>query len=344
MPTVQDLSAQLVGEIPGLPMLFARNYVNQAIDEVSRDKLWSWNVNEGIIIAPQIITTGSVTVTNFSPTITFDATAMVALNAVALANPPLTERQFRVGGGPLYNIVAYDTGTGEATLDRIYLANTAASQEYQIYKCYYGPPSMDGVTPTTDFLRYLTINDPINGYVISGKRLSMTRETLNRRDPMRGSQGQPYYTATYRPTPNQMAADGSIPRGLNQGIMQYEWWPHPVFGQAYIVQYERQNLSLGFSDYLPNQCPPNLIRYKAQEFAIRWAQQNAGRIPELKGVNWPLLLVEVEKKYNFVLVGAKRNDNEILTEILRPGTAGIMDFFGPVDSNWAQSHGVAGWY
>lgn len=76
---------------------------------------------------------------------------------------------------------------------------------------------------------------------------------------------------------------------------------------------------------------------------MRWAQQNAGRIPELKGVNWPLLLLEVEKRYNFELVGAKRNDQEILTDILRPGTAGIMDFFGPIDSNWAQSHGVESW-
>jgi len=343
MPTVQDLAAQLVGEIPGLPMLFARNYVNQALDSISRDKLWSWNVNEGVIIVPQLITTGTVTVTNFDNTVQFDAAAQTALNAAAVANPPLASRQFRTMGGPIYNLVAYDTVTGIGTLDRIYIANTAANQQYQIYKCYYGPPSNDGVTPVTDFLRYLTINDPINGYTIAGQRLTMSREKLNRRDPMRGAQGQPYYTASYRPTPNQMNSDGSIPRNADSGIMQYEWWPHPVFAQGYIVQYERQNLALGFADYLPNQCPPALLRYKAQEFAMRWAQQNMGRIPELKGVNWPLLLIEVEKKYNFELVGAKRNDNEILTDILRPGSAGIMDFFGPIDSNWAQSHGVAGW-
>lgn len=343
MPTVQELATQLVGEIPGLPMLFAKNYVNQAIDSVSRDKLWSWNVNEGIIIVPQLVTDGTVNLTNFSNQIQFDSVAQAALLPLAMANPPLTTRQFRTMGGPVYNLVGYDTGTGIGTLDRIYIATSANNQEYQIYKCYYGAPSRDGITPSNDFLRYLTINDPINGYTIAGKRLTMTRETLNRRDPMRGAQGQPYYTATYRPGPNQMNTNGSIPRGKDDGVMQYEWWPSPVFAQAYVVQYERQNLSLNFSDYLPHQCPPNLIRYKAQEFCMRWAQQNAGRIPELKGVNWPLLLLEVEKRYNFELVGAKRNDQEILTDILRPGTAGIMDFFGPIDSNWAQSHGVESW-
>lgn len=344
MPTVQDLAAQLVGEVPGLPYLFARNYLNQALDEVSREKLWSWNINEGVMIVPQKISTGTVDVTNFSNTVQFDATAKAALDAVVLAKPPLIERQFRTMNGPVYNLVGYDNTTGIGTLDRIYIANTATQQQYQVYKCYYGPPSHDGVNPVTDFLRYLTINDPINGYTISGKRLYLSREVLNRRDPLRGAQGQPYYTALYRPTPNQMNADGSIPRGAGLNIMQYEWWPHPVFGMGYLVQYERQNLVLNFQDYLPNQVPPQLIRYKAQEFALRWAQQNAGRIPELKGVNWPLLLSEAQKMYRVNLVGAKRNDNEILAEILRPGSAGIMDFFGPIDSNWAQSHGVAAWY
>lgn len=343
MPTVLELATQLVGEFPGLPQLFARNYISQALDSISRDRLWSWDINEGIVIAPQLITTGLVNVTNFSNQVQFDATAQAALLPQLLANPPLTSRQFRIMGGPIYNLVGYDNTTGIGTLDRIYVATTATGSEYQIYKCYYGAPSNDGVTPTTDFLRYLTVLDPINGYTLADKRLTLTRSQLNRRDPMRGSQGQPYYIATYRPTPNAMASDGSIPRGINDGMMQYEWWPHPVYAQAYLVQYQRQYLSLGFNEYLPNQCPPNLLRYKAQELCMRWAQQNAGRIPELKGVNWTVLLLEVQKKYNFELVGAKRNDTEILTEILRPGSAHLMDLLGPVDSNWAQSHGVAGW-
>lgn len=344
MPTLQDLSAQMVGEIPGLPYLFARNYINQALDEISRESLWSWNINEGIIIAPQLVTTGAVDVTRYSNTVQFNATAQAALNPLVLANPPLNQRQFRVGSGPIYNLVAYDDTTGIGTLDRIYMEATATGQLYQIYRCYYSAPSNDGTTPVYDFLRYLSILDPINGYTIAGNRLTMTREKLNRRDPMRGAQGQPYYVATYRPTPNlQTTGEPDRSSPLLQGMMQYEWWPHPVYGQEYLVQYERQNLQLQPNEYLPNQMPPNLVRYKAWEFGYRWAQTNMSRVPELKGVNWPLLLNEVQKKYSVELVGAKRNDQEIQTTIIRPGTAGIMDFFGPIDSNWAQSHGVASW-
>jgi hypothetical protein len=140
-----------------------------------------------------------------------------------------------------------------------------------------------------------------------------------------------------------MGSGGAIPRGATDGIMQYEFWPHPVFGQQLLAQYERQNLNLAFTDYLPTDLEDALVRYKAQEFCFRWAQQNAGRVPELKGVNWPLLLAEVQNKYSKELVGAKRNDDERLIRVIRPGTSNIMNFFGPIDSNWAQSHGVMGW-
>ncbi len=340
--TVQEFATQLMGEIPGLPFLFARKYINQALDAISRTRLWSWNVNDGIIISPGLLTTGTVDVTNFSNQVQFDSVAQAAI-ATTSFNPPITQRQFRTMGGPIYNLVGYDSGTGIGTLDRLYIANTATQQEFQIYKCYYGAPSIDGVTPNIDFLRYLTINDPINGYTIADKRLTMDRTALNRRDPMRGAQGQPYYTATYRPGPNLMNVDGSIPRSPTDGMMQYEWWPHPTTAQAYLVQYERQNLTLGPADYLPNQCPPLLLQYKVDEFAYRWAAQNMARIPELKGINWMAMVLEVQAKFKVEMVEAKRNDTEILTTILRPGTAGIMDFFGPIDSNWAQSHGVAGW-
>lgn len=343
MPTVQEMAAQLVGEIPGLPFLFAKNYINQSLADVSQDYLWSWNVQEGEILVPQIITTGAVSVTQFSNALQFDTQARAALDPQALANPALTTRQFRVGGGPIYNLISYDTNTGIGALDRLYAEGTSATATYSIYRCYYGPPTIDGNPPTGEpnFLRYLSILDPINGYCIAGKRLYLAREALNRRDPMRGSLGQMLYASPYRPSPNTLNSDGTIVRTSGSGQMQYEFWPHPTAQQQLQGQYALNALQLNINEYLPAQCPANIIRYKAKEFAIRWAMSNMGRVPELKGVNWPLALTEILKEYNFHLVGAKRNDKEILLTILRPGSAGIMDFFGPIDSNWAQSHGVA---
>lgn len=93
-------------------------------------------------------------------------------------------------------------------------------------------------------------------------------------------------------------------------------------------------------DYFPVPANLKLIQFKAQEYAYRWAIVNQGRIPELRGVDWRYLLEEVKRSYSLELVTAKRQDNEIMLNVLRPGSAGIYDFEGPIDSNFYQSHGL----
>lgn len=341
MPTVLDYASEMTGQIPGLSHQFARKFVNRALQEMKRDRLWSWNIGEGILITPQALTAaGTVAVTQWSANVTFDATARAAIAALS-GHPPFTSYQFRLPGAPIYNILSYNSGTGVATLDRLFGGPTASGQAYQCYQCYYGPPSVDGVTQTTDFLRYLSINNNIQGYSIAGKRLYMTREELNRRDPLRGAQGLPYYAAAYRPTPGSLS--GSPPTfatGPTLGQMLYELWPHPTYGQTLLCQYEKQHVDLQLNDYVPVQAPLSLIQYRMFEHAYRWAMANSARIPELKGVNWMALILESQAKYTKELVTAKKNDNEIMMTVLRPGTAGLYDFWGPIDSNFFQSHGL----
>lgn len=337
MPTLQDQAAELTLQIPGLSNLLARKFINRAFEEIKRERLWSWNIGEGILITPQLVQgAGTASTTQFSFNVQFDSVAQTALAPLVLANPPLTTRQFRVGAGPVYNLVGYNAGTGVGVLDRIYTEDTAGNISYQIYKVYYGPPSVDGITPNVDFLRYLSINNPIQGYTIAGRRLYMTREELNRRDPLRGAQGNPYYAVPYRPTPNT----GSQTSSPTLGIMQYELWPGPTFQQALVCQYEKQHVEMQPKDYFPNQCSVPLIQYRAFEYAYRWAAGNVGRVPTLQGIDWRFLLAEVQKKYKEDLVMAKKNDNEIMLSIIRPGSAGLYDFWGPIDSNFFQSHGL----
>lgn len=343
MPTLLDLSANLTGEIPELPRLFAQQYINKAMLEIRRDYLWSWNIGEGILVVPDMVTTGSVTVTQFSPAIQFDASAIAALAPLAAAIPKVIDRQFRVPGGPIYNILSYDFVAGSAILDRIYMESTAAGQNYSIYKCYYDPPSTDGITPTNDFTRYLSILNNIQGYTIAGRRLTQSRETLNRRDPLRGALGWPFYAFAYKPKPNIVPGTLNLTvGGPGAGQMQYELWPHPVFSVAFLCQYVRAHVNLVPNDSIPNPCPETLIMYRAMEFAYRWALQNVGRYPSLKGTDWRFLLSEIQKKYALELVTAKRNDKEIMLTILRPGSADLANFMGPIDGAWSQSHGVMG--
>lgn len=334
---LQDMVAELVGQVPGLPRIMAQTLVNRAIREVRKDYLWSWNINEGVLITPIMISTGTVAVVQFSPIITFDATAQAILGPLVTDTVPLTKRQFRIPGGPIYNILAYNNTNGQMTLDRLYTETSNPTGQYTIYRCYYEPPSTDGVTPNLDFLRYLSINNNIQGYQISGRRLTRPRTELNRRDPLRGALGQPYFAFAYKPTYN---APGNSQQPT-AGLMQYELWPHPTNLQSYLCQYEMAHVDLALTDYLPLQAPPTLIQYRVWEFVYRWALQNSARIPELKGVDWRFLLAESQKTYARELVAAKRNDKEIMLQIIKPGSSTTMDFQGPIDSNFYQSHGLA---
>jgi hypothetical protein len=315
--------------MPGLSNLFARKFINQALEEIQTAYLWSWNIAEGVLYIPTAVTAGSVAVTKFSQTITFDATATAALNASG-NNPPVTKRQFRVpSSGPIYNITAYNSGTGVATLDRFYTEDTDSAAQYTAYQIYFDPPSVDGTTANTDFLRYLSILNPINGYSITGKRLYMNRSELNRRDPLRGAIGLPYYAASYKPN--------------SLGQMMIELWPQCTSTLGLLCNYQKKHVDLNLNDSLPNQAPTILLRYAAWTYAYRWALQNVGRIPELKGTDWRFALAEAQKTYRDELVTAKKNDKEIMLKLWRPGSGYTYDFQGPIDSNFAQSHGIAGY-
>lgn len=346
MPTLADLTAQLVGEVPGLPRLFAAKYINKALQEVRRARLWSWNIGEGVLVSISAISTGTITSVQGSPFIQLDAAAQAAVLPQVLANPPLTSCQFRTGGtGPIYSIQSYDTGTGIITLDKIYGEASSGGNTYSIYKCYYGAPSSDGVTPNNDFLRYLSINNPQQGYTIAGRRLYMTGQELDRRDPLRGALGYPYYMASHAPTPDPTppsALNGTAYNSPLYGQMVYEAWPHPTFRIQYKCLYERLHVDMAPTDYIPAQCADTLVTYKANEYAYRWATTNQGRIPELKGVPWMQMLLEVKRRYDLALVDAKRVDNEVMVNIIKPGMMGMYSLQGPLDSNFMQSHGVPG--
>jgi len=338
---ISTMAQQMAGEVPGLPPLLARVYVQRAVQEVVDEYAWSWNIQEGIHVVPALVKDGSVSVVKFSQFVTFDATAQTVLLAITLATPALIERQFRVGSsGTIYNILAYDTSTGIATLDRIYTETTNATAGYSIYKCYYGPPSIDGVIPNTDFLRYLTVNDPATGYTISGRRLNVSRVELNRRDPQRASLGNPWCLSPYRPIPNGLV-NGILPNGPNTGQMQYELWPHPVTAGVFVCQFAKQYAASGAADYFPHQSSEALFYFKAMDYAYRWAMSMSRSKPELSGIDWRFLISDNKTRYQGELVTSKRQDQEISVSILRPGSDGGL--VGPLDSKFAQSHDSPAW-
>jgi hypothetical protein len=280
------------------------------------------------MVAPQIVTSGTVTVTQYSPTVNLDSVATAALNN--LQNPIITLRQFRcgLGGGSIYNISAFDPLGQTVTLDRIYQEASAATQPYQVYRCYYGPCDQNG-NYITDFKMWTVVLNTNSGYAIVGQNLRLTQQELDARDPQRGAQDLAY----------TMAA-----RGVDvNGLPIYELWPHPTSQCAYIGMYRKRGFELSNTQDAPITLRKNLIVHGALDLAFNWAIANMGRFPELKGVDWQLLKSENLRHYTTSLNQAKVADDDIETENFLPQLRDYLAF-PPIDSDFAQGHDMGAWF
>jgi hypothetical protein len=325
-----DLALELRGQFPGLSFLLAQSLVNRAWADVRDGHLWSWLTAEGVLIAPAAIAAGTVTVTFGSTSVIGDATAAAAWLAVALANPPLASatlgagRQFRTLNGPLYNIVGFD-GVNTLTLERAFSETSGAGQTYQVYRAYFRPPQ-------NDFLRYLALTRPDFGYAITGRKLYLTQEELNRRDPQRGATGDAYYAAAYR-------VDAS-------GIPVHELWPHQVNQAAFVAMFQRRGVNLSAPGASPVVDVPvtvmdYLVKARAEYYGAQWAVKNVRRLPELGGTNWLAVMQAAQANFREEMVKAVKQDKEIFLSnwILPKGAS----FGFPLDGRFLQSHDISGW-
>ena len=320
--------SEIVGSVPRIDALNAQNIVNRAWAAIQDERTWSFLIGEGVLLAPQIITSGTVTVTQFNNTVSLDSTANPALNN--LNTPFITSRQFRcgLGGGSVYNITGYNNGAATLTLDRPYLEPSGAGQPYQVYRCYYQPCDMNG-NFITDFDHFIVILNPIDGYAITGENLLLTRQEIDARDPTRGAQDLPYTACVYKSDPN--------------GYPIYELWPHPTSQRGYPYAYMRRGSVLSASQDIPGTFPSDVLIDKAKLIAYEWAMTNAGRFPELKGVDWALLSAATQKRYDRHLQFAKVKDDNLLITSFLPGLRDYLAY-PPISADFFQSHDVGGWF
>lgn len=311
-----DLSAELVGAVPGLSPQLADKHVNRALDSIYSAWRWSFLVTDGYLVCPAVLTDGSASITQYSASVTLNAAASAAVAPFIAGTslPTLTNLQIRFGSSPavgqIYNILAYDNSVPTAvvlTLDRIVLDATDASAAYQIYRCYVPPP-------VTDFLAWLSLTDYDNAIRIERGRLSLTSTDLDLRDPQRQSQGLAYFLASYLANQEVSAGSGTYTPNPNQGraVPLYELWPHPTNGQAFYARFRRRGRLFTLqSDTQPAVISDALIIHKALGwYTYPWAQANQAHIPQLRGVNWAQLIQAERASYAEELRDAKRNDGE----------------------------------
>ncbi len=223
-----------------------------------------------------------------------------------------------MNSGPIYNILTYDNVTGIATLDRIYTEATSTAATYMVYQCYYD-------APVSDFLRFVTVRDPNNGWWL---KLRKTMGELNKRDPWRGSQGNPpLWLVPYKSDPTT-------------GVQTFEAWPQPT--SQGVLQCLVQRTGGDFvadTDALPPQVSEEALMCLARKLSFEWAMANVGRFPELKGVGWQFLITEAQATYEALILTDRVKDEEAFSQ-----NWVIPDdndcYLSPLGGSYAQSHDV----
>ena len=313
MATLRDYYSELMGMIPRLDVFTAKKLVQRAWEDVQSTREWSWNVIETVILTPALVQAGTVSVTQYSATVTLSAAAQTAWIASENVQFPVIRRQFRTSSsGPIYNIISWD-GASTVTLDRVYMDSTNATSQYQLYRCYISVP--------TTFQRWMSVYDPANSYYL---RDAMTKLELDQRDPTRSSSGDPKYIVPYK--------------AHSDDTQLYELWPHPVTAKGLQAFYVRlHSLSLD-TDTLPPTIDPEVLTDRMYYRGYLWAEGHKGRFPELRLTNWAYMATAARRDAEEKLIRAKRRDEDLapMNVISRPWDR----FLGPIDAAFAQSHDV----
>lgn len=299
MTAFVDLYSELSTWVPKIDVFLSQKLVNRAWQDIQDSRLWSFNVRDGQIITPAEVTAGSASVVQGSATVTGDASATVAWNAVDPTD--FITRQFRIGSGPVYNISSYDNA-GHITLERAYGETTLSNNTYEIYKCYIDPPA-------TDFVRWISFVDAVNGFPLDPNR---NKAEIDRIDPKRGARGLSYKVASYRANPSDDNTKGASWNGL----LKFELWPHPINQVSYPVLYERRGNFFTDPDYtVPTQITEEIILERAKYKAYEWAMANQGVHTDLKGTDWATLMNVAKKQYEEDLNQAIRLDEELFQQL-----------------------------
>lgn len=278
-----NMIAEMRGAVPRYSALLAKTHLNEAWKDIRNMTGWSFQQGHGGFGTPSVINAGTVTVTFGSATVTGDSTASAAWAAGTVPGSLLTQRQFRVGAGTIYNIIAYD-GTSTLTLDRPYFDTSAGSGlGYALYQCYYA-------VPVQDFLAWEAVIDINNSIDLVASGAKKYADYANQFDPQRQIFSNP----------------GSIlPYGTDQrsgsstaGWMMYELYPQPQNQYAYQTWYARAGADLvNLSDTLPYPITEHVVKTLARVKAYEWAEANKDpRNPRGSGADFRFLLGAAAKE------------------------------------------------
>lgn len=297
----RDMIAELRGAVPKLSPSYLPTLVNRAWRTVRERNSWSFLLFDGQWIAPAQYTGSAVATQQGNAVVTLSVADSTAIAALLPTQPYslITQRQFRVSSGGLYNIRAYTPNGGGAgittlTLDRWYGEQGTTSSAFQIYQCHYVPTVANA--PITDFKSWISVRDMANFRSLYTDR--HTRRDLDMRDPQRTWYGIPTDVVPFDNDPVT-------------GALMFELWGAPTFNINYQLYGWRAGLDLvNPSDALPFAIGEDCVMALARVMAYEWAEANKDIAPRNVGPDFKYLMSAARKEYEALLGQYRRADRE----------------------------------
>jgi len=337
--SLYTMAFEVSGSVPGLDIDLAITKVREAWHSVRKLRGWSFQLGSGGFSTPSQVVLGTVSVTFGSPTVTADATATTAWSTASEYGSLLSQRQFRIGGSTIYNIIAYKVvgGFGQLTLDRPYtdaLANNVSTGlSYIIYQPYWP-------APVKGFTRWLAVRDMTNVRWLNVNADYEQRRTTDQADPQRQIYENPLMLLPYQT--DQRVGSSTL------GRFQYELYPGPISAYSYQTWYMWDGPDLvNQNDELPEPITEKMVKKLALVDGYEWAEANKDpQNPRGSGADFRFLMVAAQKVYDEELRACRVKDREQVNmfnaTMTRIGSPAPFSTFNPATgvlsvSNLAQS-------
>lgn len=290
--------------VPELPITLAQQFIRDRYRRILDRKDWAGMRVEAEFILNASKSDASVTVVRNSATVTGVSTLFTSTDI---------GRQFKVGtGSPIYTITDVDMILQTLTLDRVFGGTSAVATSYRIFDGY--------VTPPADFLRFLVVMDPLQGWRI---RHWITASEISSMDPQRTFFGQPWVLADrlYSST----------------GIPQYEAWPYTSTDRTLYYTYIKRGADL-IQDADTPAWPirSDAIVAGALADVARWPGTSSNPNPYFaRPEYWKSYEGEFEDK----MVEIERTDEDIYMTWLNTNPFSNYPL-APFSASWLQSHAI----
>lgn len=272
---LSNMIAEMRGAVPNYSALLSRTHLREAWTDIRNMKGWSFQLGVGSISTPGKVSAGTVTVQLGSNVVIADAAATAAWLTAGTPLSFLSQRQFRVGAGTIYNIISYDDGSDPAnspnypfatlTLDRYYSDlvannNPQPTQGYTIYQPYIA-------TPVKEFEGWEAVCDVTNVIWLKCNASRHDRERIDRADSQRQIFSNPGTLLPYEVDQR--------PNSSTLGYMMYELYPQPQAQYAYQTWYTWKGPDLSApGDTLPYPITEHVVKALARVKAYEWAAAN----------------------------------------------------------------------